>query len=422
MMYKYLKLEDEISITDSNFADEAIEYMDREGIENCDEGDFLEAFEKFNVANEVLYNPLVDDCFNIIQNYVKIGKYIMGYGDPIIYFSKAIDVMYSELQIAIDYDELDEYTWELANDYLNASSANFAYAQSIIYDSLVETFGKDNSLDKKTLSIYSQDVRKEILDIYKQIAIPHYEVIKQITINEVEFTDIRKAQEYINKYIIEEAEDIYCHENFIDIKVVLTDEMGVFEINFDISEAYSQLSLWEDSLLEILISPYDYFGDGLDDILGIEGQKYTMALEAYKKYDVGTVDFSVINDVICDDIYELIGNEYPEEMMHFAYRMLRKNYENDIDILMSIGMKESDACKRIRETIFKRHNFEIPYNYIDDRMDDEYISLCYKLMLLKSFAIEGHKINKEYNFSEAEHMHNVYRAFSFINYILDAPD
>jgi len=101
-MNKYFKLEDEIGISDSDFAYEAIAYMDRVGLGNCDE--FLNEFEHLYIADEVC-NPMVEECFNIIRNLMEIAEYITGYEDPTLYFEKALNVMTDQLQIAMDFNQ-----------------------------------------------------------------------------------------------------------------------------------------------------------------------------------------------------------------------------------------------------------------------------------------------------------------------------
>ena len=99
-MNKYFKLEDEIGISDSDFADEAIAYMKREELENCDE--FLNEFEHLCIADEVC-NPMVEECFNIIQNLMEIAEYITGYEDPTLYFEKALNVMTLEFNQQVQH-------------------------------------------------------------------------------------------------------------------------------------------------------------------------------------------------------------------------------------------------------------------------------------------------------------------------------
>ncbi len=404
-MNKYLKLDEEVTIIERNFADEAIAYMEREGIENCD--DFLEDFDRFNVADEVFY-LLVDECFNIVANYVQIGRYILGYGDAIPYYEKAINVMSNELQIANDFDTLHKYAYSLTDDYTNYSSANYAYAQSIIFDSLVETFNIEKDSDK------------EILDIYKQVAIPNYEVIKKITINEVEFIDLTKAQEYITQSLIVDAEAIYDDCSYFNIEVALTDKLGVFELVLDVTDAYSDCESWNTSLLQILLRPHDYLGDDLPISGDEQPEKYTIELNDYKKDEIESMDFRVLHSTIYADmdklLHEVEVRSYElKEILPFAVKTLRYNYKKDIDILRHVIHETSDVCNAIRDEIFRRYNFEIPY----DNLDNEYVYLCYTLMILKLFVTSDHRLMYNYTFSNDKGTNDVGYALEFIQSVMN---
>ena len=406
-MNKYFKLEDAIGISDSDFAYEAIAYMDRVGLGNCDE--FLNEFERLCIADEVC-NPMVEECFNIIQNLMEIGRYIKDYRDPIPLFDKAVDIRNQELQNAVDYDDRDydqDEIWESADDYLNWSDRNYAYAQKIILDILSDTF------------ILSKDASRDVLSTYKKVAIPKFEIIKTIKIDGAEFSDIRNAQEYLNDYLVDSIDDVFHDELSFDIKVVLADKLEVFEVTFDLTDVYvGEAELSADSLLDILLRPYDYFGDELPiQSSTLCRDVYTIELDRYKEYDVGSVDFSFLYESIYTDMDKLLDRQkhysgLSEDVVEFAFDVLESNYKNDINILYLPIDDELCTINNMRNEIFKKHDFSITY---DEYADKDSYYLYSRIIILKLLAVKnGYQLKQKYTFPNHEKVNDEKNILEFM--------
>lgn len=349
MLSDYLRLNNEEipTITDDNFSDIAIEYIT--GVKNCDA--FFEELENLPIAEEI-YNPTVDECFKIIENFMIIGDFVKEFRDALPYFEKAIEVMDGELQIAVDYNEIhNDNVYAIAHDYLNSSEANYAYAQKMIFESLIEVF----DIDKNS--------RKEILAVYKRVTIPNYEVIKKIIIDDEEFLDIREAQEHINNRFILEAEEIYYFGNkYFNIRVVLADKIGIFELDLDITDAYDSVEISEVSLLDVLLNLYDFFEDELPIMGEVVAHKYIISLDMYKKGDVGTVNLDFIYPLIYKDMDILLKNALDynhrlDNFIVFVFDILESNYKKDIDILCHVINDDSETNEVIRNMIYSSYNF-----------------------------------------------------------------
>jgi len=379
-----------------------LEYVQNEGIEYVDWA--LQMLLDANPLDEYP-NILIEDCIGYIRSLVGMGERLEGKGLSIAFYTKAVKVL-SDSSMAYDEQELHDDAYAFAHEYLNASSANYAYMQSIIYDSLMKTFQVDKNSSK------------EILDVYKEVTIPKYEVIKNITINKEEFTDINKAQEYINQSVVADAEEIYYDSHYFSAEVVLTDNLGVFELMLNITDAYNNdTNIWDTPLLEVLLSLHDYFRDELEDISDELSENDTIELDAYRKDALGTIDFSVLHDVIDINVSRLIGDYNSHDVHSFALKMLSMNYNNDIAILEHIIYEDNDACRAGVVEIFRRYNFGIPHH--NGRADYEYIKLYYRLMILKTFAIDNYSMHKDYRYSEDETENRTGRALLFIGNVLD---
>jgi hypothetical protein len=245
---------------------QALEYVQEEGIEYVDWA--LQMLLDANPLDEYP-NILIEDCIGYIRSLVGMGERLEGKGLSVAFYTKAVKVL-NDSNMAYDEQELHDDAYAFADEYLNASSANYAYMQGIIYDSLMKTFQVDKNSSK------------EILDVYREVTIPIYEIIKKITINdEEEFTDINKAQEYINQSLIEYAKEIYDNDLYFSIEVALMDKLEVFELVLDITDAYENIEISEASLMEILLRPHDYLGDELPIKSVEQSRKYTIELNEY---------------------------------------------------------------------------------------------------------------------------------------------
>jgi len=324
-MNKYFKLEDEIGISDSDFAYEAIAYMDRVGLGNCDE--FLNEFERLCIADEVC-NPMVEECFNIIRNLMEIAEYITGYEDPTLYFEKALNVMTDQLQIAMDFNQRHEATWNIKSDFATEDNANFRYAKEIIASSLNKIFN------------ITKESPRELLEIYKEVTIPIYTTIKKIVIDEVEFKNIKDVQAYINTQIFLEVESIYYDENmFSPIHMVVSDKLEVFEITLDITDAFDAVGCLQTTLIDGIISVVEELLPWNESDYIIKGEvpqanEYKFDLYHYKDEAITVVDLSFLYQDIYEDVTKHLKkhNVYfeNEQVIDFAFSTLKDAYKYQI--------------------------------------------------------------------------------------------
>jgi hypothetical protein len=359
-MNKYFKLDDdeEVFITSDNFAEEAIVYMDKVGLGNCDE--FLEDLERLHIAEEVA-NPTVDECFNIIQNLMDIAEYVVGYEDPIVYFDKALNVMTDELQMAMDFNERHEYTWNMTTDFVTEDNANFWYAKEIIAGSLNKIF------------TIKKESSKELLKIYKEVTMPIYTTIKKIVIDEVEFRNIKDAQSYINTQIFLEVESVYDDEGiFSPIHMVVSDELEVFEITLDMTDAFDAVGCLQTTLIDGIISVVDELFPWNESDYIIKGEvpqakEYEFDLYHYKDEAITIVDLSFLYQ----DIYNDVTKHLKKHNMYF-------DNEQVIDFAFS--------------TLKDAYKYQIKY---DSSLEDKYLMLKY--LAVDNFS---YKLKKYYHFDE----------------------
>jgi len=321
-MNKYFKLEDEIGISDSDFAYEAIAYMDRVGLGNCDE--FLNEFEHLSIADEVC-NPMVEECFNIIRNLMEIAEYITGYEDPTLYFEKALNVMTDQLQIAMDFNQRHEATWNIKSDFATEDNANFRYAKEIIASSLNKIFN------------ITKESPRDLLEIYKEVTIPIYTTIKKIVIDEVEFKNIKDVQAYINTQIFLEVESIYDDENmFYPIQIVVSDKLEIFEITLDMTDVFDAVGCLETTLIDGIISVVDELLPWNESDYIIKGEvpqanEYKFDLYHYKDEAITIVDLSFLYQDIYEDVTKHLKkhNVYfeNEQVIDFAFSTLKDSYK-----------------------------------------------------------------------------------------------
>ena len=285
----------------------------------------------------------------------------------------------------------------------------FLRNKKIILDILSDTF------------TISKDTSKDKLSIYKKVAIPKFEIIKMITIDEKEFNSIGDAQEYINDYLIVYADEVFDDKRYFDIKVLLTDKLEVFEATFDVTDAYkfngAELSV--DSLLDILLRPYDYFGDELPmQNSTLYHEVYTIELDRYKENDVGSIDLSFLYESIYTDMNKLLDRQgyygrLSEDMVQFAFDVLESNYRDDINILRHTIDDESYMSNDIRNEISKKHDFSIPYD--EDADKDSYT--YYRIIILKLLAISDYQLKQKYTFSNRE---KIYDKMNILRFIYEA--
>lgn len=329
-----------------------LEYVQDEGIEYVDWA--LQMLLDANPLDEYP-NILIEDCIGYIRSLVGMGERLEGKGLSVAFYTKAVKVL-SDSNMAYDEQELHDDAYAFAHEYLNASSANYAYMQSIIYDSLMKTFQVDKNSSK------------EILDVYKEVTIPTYEVIKKITINdEEEFTDINKAQEYINQSLIEYAKEIYNNDLYFSIEVALTDKLEVFELMLDITDAYENIEISEASLMEILLRPHDYLGDELPIRSVEQSRKYTIELNEYIENEMKSstkVAHTMVDEAYAQEAIEEIKSlQDSKSIDEYARHLISDTYinENGFELSTSGWSEEiqvDDArMQRYREKVKPLENY-----------------------------------------------------------------
>ena len=381
-MNKYFKLDEdeEVSIVDSDFSDKAIAYMNENGIENCNE--FLEDLERLHIAEEVA-NPMVNECFNIIQNLMDIAEYVVGYEDPIVYFDKALNVMTDELQMAMDFNEMHEYAMSVKSDFATEENANFWYAKEMIE----EIFNKIFTITKKS--------SKEQLKIYKEVTMPIYTTIKKIVIDEVEFKNIKDAQEYINTQIFLEVESVYADEGiFSPIHMVVSDELEVFEITLDMTDAFDAVGCLQTTLIDGIISVVDECLQWNESKYIIKGKvpqagEYEFDLHHYKDEAITIVDLSFLYQDIYYDVTKHLKkhNVYfeDEQVIAFAFSTLKDAYayqiKNDGSIEDKYLMLKSLALDNFSYKLKEDYRFGADYRDCSLRGLDELESLLNKKIL-----------------------------------------
>jgi len=324
-MNEYFKLDkdEEVSIVDSNFADEAIAYMNREGSGNCDE--FLKDFERLRIVEEVC-NPMVEECFNIIRNLMEIAEYVKDYRYTIPYFEKAIEVMTDQLQIAMDFNERQPYTEGMMIDFVTEYDANMWYAKEVISDTLNKIF----TITKKS--------SKEELHIYKEVTIPIYTIIQKIVIDEVEFKTLEKAQDYINHQILIDTWSFYKKTFFPSIKIVVCDELEVFELHVDMQRFFKNVSYLkmtlQDALFEVV---YDLPTNESHYVTKRDMTTfYDFDLKNDKNEKIKRVDLNFLYEDIYSDMnsYLLKHRVHREDMspplIDFAFSTLKDVYTHQI--------------------------------------------------------------------------------------------
>ncbi len=340
----------------------------------------------------------VDECFTFLANLLNIVEYLiisdrlsgslwLEYTTELL--QKAVDeVIGSDLQNAINIDERHMDSYDLDDEFLNASEANLAYANAQVAR-LIENYLLENPT-------------QEIIKIYRGIATPTYTMINNIIIKESYgedsvFNDIEAFQTYINASLFYEMIDNNSTHLHLHPYLTLGEPSGLFEeIRLDLKNMY--VNYLEDSFMDCV---YDYFYDlsdqDFDDIIiGCQSHRCNIKLDkSYfdKKYEILDLSF-LYRDIVND--YYLLMEQYrsfseiceqvnKKDAANLGLEILQKTYQSDINMLnFELILSKTEN----RESVDTSH---LQIDLLEFKAKEEYLITTY--LSLKALVAKEYHAN-----------------------------
>ena len=325
-----------MNILDSGFSEQTIELI--RSYDNVEDINALfDAILEMDVNEYIMMQPLVDECFIAIENFLAISEYIgeqRGKNAMLPYIQKAIDVL-DALMNSRDFDERSEATAYINEEdwVVNTSDYNYMYATTLISDVLEKVFP------------LNEEQSHEVLSFYKQVIKPVFSKIKSITVDEVVFDSLIEAQIYINNKILKTIGENHI-DNF-DIKMVLSDEYELEEIRLKLDNIFDEeVNLKNTSLIGCILYNLDaderWFRDHYVEDHAFES--YSIELNAYKNIDMPSFDLQFLHTDVHGDIIVLLSKSSrrfnaliqdirQEEQMAVLLELLERSYKNDLQKL-----------------------------------------------------------------------------------------
>ena len=397
------KYENDLSLYDDSLESKVIELLQTEYYQPKDAKILLDTILELRL-DDISMQSTVDECFIAIKNLAGIPVLLMNLGSPdesscreyaIKFFSKAIDVMDDDLISSIDFDSRSEETWNMnEKDYfVNTSDWNYAYAKELIFEMLEEEF----PLEEKQ--------NEEVLSLYRGVVSPIFTNIKCITLDGVEFKSLNKAQDYINKEVLDQLCNYNTDISF-NLSLVLDEDIYNFdEITLNLNNIYD-FDFITQSFIEIVLEYLKDFSRN-DLVYMVQssfflGIGYEIDLSAYKEKKINTLELDSLYADIFEDIYILLSRySYKfkhtiqdiktEDMVNVLSEILSKSYESDMDkleyeiriIKLLIARKATvDITPLVRTNKLENPLLDFP-------LDDEVIYIVY--LQLKNIVLNNYR-------------------------------
>ena len=391
-----------MDLTDTNLEHYVIDALQSTHTNMDDAIELLQRILDINLSDTALQST-VDECFTAIRTLAGIPVSLMHLGAPddnnwkeyaIRFFTKAINVMDSDLQTSVDYDERHLETYTLDENFSHDSEANRAYAKSIIKNELKQCFNVVKNSDQR------------LLTIYKAVETPVFNKIKKVIIDDEPYEYLNEGQAYINQNILEIIE--YGEAISFNIQLVLQDDRDIFnDLTIDLNNMYD-VDFIHRSFLEEAVEYLGYLSrDELNDIVNDSYNylEYEIDLSAYKNENLNTLELDFLYEDIFDDIYSLpsrygyhfrnsVQKMEPEEQINFLSEILSKLYKSDIDKLeyerriIELLIARKEVVKRIPLIqTYKLENTLPEFPLEDESVFVGYLQL--KNILLNSFQFKN---------------------------------
>lgn len=343
-------------------------------------------------------SPGVDECFAFLSDLLEIAEYLilserlsnnlwLEYTTELL--QKAVnDVIGDDLQNCIDINERHYDSYDLDDNFLNASEANIAYANARVAGLI-----KDYLLDNPT---------QMIVNLYRSVATPTYTMLNKIVIKEsfgddLVFDTIESVQNHINSLLFYEMIDNGSSHLYLHAYLVLGESSGYFEeIKLDLKNMDGDYldNSFMDCVFDYLYDMSDY--DFYDLLIGCQSDRCKIKIDKTyfdKKYE--TLDLSFLYRDIVNDYYllmeqyrsfsEICEQVNKKDAANLGLEILQKTYQSDINMLnFELILSKIEN----RESVDTSH---LQIDLLEFKAKEEYLITIY--LSLKALVVKEYHAN-----------------------------